>query len=120
MTPKLVFRESEMTRMKDICGEAIDLINSETTSARGLSIATIYVEPGKRSTRHFHKRMEEIYYFIEGTGRVSIGDDVYDVGPGSACYIPINMLHQIENIGSSTLKLVSVDSPSFDPMDTFQ
>ena len=116
---KLVFNESEIVGEADICGKAIDLINRESSDCESMSIATILINPGDSSQRHFHKVMEEIYYFVEGEGLVELGGEICHVGPGIAVFIPRNLLHHIENTGSTTLKLISVDSPPFDTQDIY-
>ena len=61
----LVVHEDDGRREEDICGLAIELINEETSLPKLMSIATIYVDPGKSSQLHYHLRTEEIYYLLE-------------------------------------------------------
>ncbi|MEY2519416.1 MAG: hypothetical protein QOF24_1175 [Verrucomicrobiota bacterium] len=117
MRLRLLADEKELPEQADICGAAIDLINAEVSPVRMLSLATIFIEVGKRSQPHYHKLMEEIYYFIEGEGTVTVGDELFVVEPGVAVSIPIGKIHQIINTGDRRLKLISADSPSFDPSD---
>ena len=103
----------------DFCGTALDLINSEVSQAKKVSIATIYVDAGKSSPMHYHKVMEEIYYFVEGTGTVTVGSQTFQVRPGSAVFIPVGERHQVTNNSDKPLKLISADSPPFNPDDIY-
>jgi len=44
--------------------------------------------PGQSTaTWHSHSKLEEIYLFLTGKGRMAVGDDVVPVGPGTAIRI---------------------------------
>lgn len=116
---RIFVHEDDVPPFPDLCGEAIDLINSEVSSAKKVSLATIYVEPGKSSPLHYHKVMEEIYYFVEGSGLVTVGSQTFEVRPGAAVFIPVGEPHQVINNSERRLKLVSADSPPFDPHDIY-
>jgi mannose-6-phosphate isomerase-like protein (cupin superfamily) len=117
---QLLFREVDGERTPDICGIAVDLINPDTVpSARG-SLAVIYIEPGRKSSRHYHKVTEEVYYFLEGFGCVVVEGEEITVEAGSAVYIPIGRVHQVSNTSPSLpLRFLSIDTPAFDVTDVF-
>jgi mannose-6-phosphate isomerase-like protein (cupin superfamily) len=117
--PQLHVTESDRPTVPDICGTAIDLINNKISSSKNISLGVVYISPGKSSTPHYHKVTEEIYYFLEGNGRVIIEDCVFKVGPGSSVYIPLGKLHQVINDSATSLKLLSADSPPYDTADIF-
>jgi mannose-6-phosphate isomerase-like protein (cupin superfamily) len=119
MRDRLFIHERDLTEQPDICGGALDLINSEVSKATRLSLATIFIEPGRSSQLHYHKMMEEIYYFIEGAGIVTVGSETFEVSPGAAVFIPIGELHQVKNHSDQRLKFISADSPSFDVTDIY-
>jgi mannose-6-phosphate isomerase-like protein (cupin superfamily) len=118
-TQRLHIREADGQEVKDICGFAIDLINPEFAGSKKISLATIFVDPHKSSKPHCHEVTEEIYYFIRGHGKVIVEDQAFNVGPGSAVYIPLRKLHQVINTSSTRLKFISADAPPFDPKDIF-
>jgi len=39
-------------------------------------------------TPHLHEDVEEVYHVIEGTGRMTIGDEEKNVTAGNVIYIP--------------------------------
>lgn len=116
---RLLADEATLPQEPDVCGAAIDLINKDVSPTKTLSIATIFIEPGKASRPHYHRVMEEIYYFIEGEGEVVIDEEVLAVKPGVAVAIPVGAMHQVINSSAHRLKFLSADSPSFEPQDLY-
>ena len=60
-------------------------------------------EPGGKHFPHEHESSEQIYYLVEGKARVRIGDETFEVGPGTVFYIPPNTDHELINIGDGPL-----------------
>jgi len=56
------------------------------------------MKPGGGMPRHTNK-VEHEQYVLQGRARIGIGDEVYEVGPGSVVFIPAGVLHWYENIG---------------------
>ncbi|MGH7494896.1 MAG: cupin domain-containing protein [bacterium] len=74
------------------------------------SLAVAYVEPGKSTYRHA-LRQTEVYYLIQGIGRMHIGEEVREVQIGDAIYIPPDQPQWIENIGENNLVFAAMVSP---------
>jgi mannose-6-phosphate isomerase-like protein (cupin superfamily) len=63
----------------------------------------------KRETRgHSHIDASEIYFFVEGNGRMRIGNREYDVEKGSVLLIPRGEYHKVSNLGNEKLLFVTV------------
>lgn len=82
------------------------------------SLAEARLPPGGVTTAHFHRQTEEIYYILEGTAQMKIGDELRIVGPGDAIAIPPGQIHQITNTGSCTLKFLCCCAPGYEHEDT--
>ena len=67
---------------------------------------------------HYHKNMTEIYYILEGVGRMRIGNEQQDVGPGDAIAIPPGEVHQITNTGEAALIFLCCCAPGYEHEDT--
>lgn len=80
------------------------------------SLAHAVVPPHKASTPHSLKT-SEVYYILEGTGRMHINDETADVKPGQAIYIPPEAIQYIENTGTSDLKFICIVDPAWRPED---
>jgi len=119
MTKKLVIHENEGEVVPDICGTAVEMINRKVSGSTKLSFAKLLIDPKKRSTRHYHKETEEIYYILSGSGKVVIGNETYDVNPGHAIFLPIGVFHEIINTSDQVLVFVCADAPVFNEQDVF-
>ena len=62
---------------------------------------------------HYHKKMHEMYFVLEGEGFIELDGEKIPVKPNSAVFIKPGCRHRA--IGK--LKIVNVPVPSFDPED---
>jgi len=74
------------------------------------SLAVAEVEPGERSYRH-RLRQTEVYYVLEGHGRVHVGHETADLSRGAAVLIPGGTEQWIENVADQTLRFIAIVSP---------
>jgi mannose-6-phosphate isomerase-like protein (cupin superfamily) len=70
---------------------------------------------GKGSYGHRHKTQEEIYFVIRGEVQFKLGDDVVDVGGGSAVRVAPSVVRSIWNDGPEDAELVIVSVRLDDP-----
>lgn len=89
------------------------LIDRTTSEITQCSLAEETLLPGQSVTAHRHRQLEEIYYILSGRGRMSVGDEQSDVGPGDAVYVPRGHSHTLENTGTEPIKLLLVCGPAF-------
>jgi quercetin dioxygenase-like cupin family protein len=89
------------------------LTSADRIPTRELTSGVCEIAPGGELALHCHPPLE-LYYFLEGTGVVTLGRDDYAVQPGSTIYIPGGTPHRIHNNGSTLLKLFYVF-----PVDSF-
>jgi mannose-6-phosphate isomerase-like protein (cupin superfamily) len=85
------------------------------TEAQSLAEASIGV--GRATTRHYHGASEEIYFVLEGRGRMELDGDVREVGPGEAVLIPPGAWHQIT--AEEPLRFLCCCAPAYSDDDTF-
>jgi len=74
------------------------------------SLALAEVMTGARTFRH-RLQCAEVYYLIEGEGRMHIGSETRTVRSGDAVFIPAGSEQWIENIGTQPLRFVALVSP---------
>jgi mannose-6-phosphate isomerase-like protein (cupin superfamily) len=98
--------------------EIRELLARRNSCIRKQSLAEARLPPGSQTAPHYHPQTEEIYYILEGTARMQIGDEVRSVGPGDAIAIPPGAIHTIENTGSETLKFLCCCAPGYEHEDT--
>ena len=98
--------------------EIRELLSHRNSSIRNQSLAEARLAPGSSTTPHHHPLTEEIYYILEGQGRMEIGDQTQTVGPGDAIAIPPGERHQIFNSGNVVLKFLCCCAPAYENEDT--
>jgi mannose-6-phosphate isomerase-like protein (cupin superfamily) len=98
--------------------EIRELLAHRNSCVRNQSLAEARLPAGAATTAHFHPRAEEIYYLLDGVGRMQIEGDVRDVVPGDAIAIPPGARHQITNVGQETLRFLCCCAPSYEHEDT--
>ena len=86
------------------------------TPAQSLAEATL--RPGQATDRHYHAASEEIYFFLEGGGRIEVDDVERDVVPGDAVLIPPGSWHRL-TAGEAGARFLCVCAPPYAHDDTF-
>jgi mannose-6-phosphate isomerase-like protein (cupin superfamily) len=65
------------------------------------------LQPTLSYERHDHQDHEEVYYIINGSGKIKIGDEVAKFRDGDVIYIPENTSHSITNDGSEMVEFLA-------------
>lgn len=71
------------------------------------------VEIKRGGKKHYHKKLTEIYIFLEGSGYLEIDEEKIPVKPLTAIMIFPLCRHKVYG----ALKLVNISLPPFDPRD---
>jgi mannose-6-phosphate isomerase-like protein (cupin superfamily) len=87
------------------------------TQVQSLAEATLEVE--QATERHYHRLTEEIYFVLKGQGKMEIDGETSHVRPGDAVLIPAGAWHQLENNGTSELRILCCCAPPYSHEDTF-
>jgi mannose-6-phosphate isomerase-like protein (cupin superfamily) len=88
------------------------------TPARNQSLAEATVPPGGQTMPHYHRRAEELYFFIAGRGRMRLGHEQRAVAAGDCVVIPPGMVHQLRNAADEPLVLLCCCAPAYAHEDT--
>jgi mannose-6-phosphate isomerase-like protein (cupin superfamily) len=101
-------------------GSAIrELLGPATVPARNQSLAEATIEAGGATKRHHHRIAEEIYFIVEGEGRMELDGQVATVGVGDAILIPPGAWHQITASDAGPLRLLCACAPAYSHDDTY-
>ncbi len=76
-------------------------------------IKEIMVKPGETLSLQMHHHRSEHWVVIEGTARVTCGDEVRLVSENESTYIPIGTRHRLENPGVVPLRIVEVQCGAY-------
>ena len=75
------------------------------------SLAVARVRPGERTLPHLLTDETEVYYIVSGRGRMRVGAEESELGPGDAVVIPAGSEQWIECSGDEPLQFVALVSP---------
>ena len=75
-----------------------------------LSVGLYVLEPGEPDGQSPHTE-DEIYYVVEGRGRITVGGEQRPVGPGAVIYVSTAVPHHFHDI-SERLTLLVVFAPA--------
>jgi mannose-6-phosphate isomerase-like protein (cupin superfamily) len=77
-------------------------------------IASLHVVDTQGEARmHYHKKLTEIYYILEGEGEMELDGETYLVKPGMTILIKPLCRHRLKG----NMKFLNVPVPAFDPHD---
>ncbi len=82
------------------------------------SLAEAIVPVGIKTVLHCHHNSEELYHVIAGLGRMTLGDNMFEVRSGDTVCISPGVSHCIENIGEDMLKILCCCAPAYAHEDT--
>ena len=100
------FRAGDGSFLRELLHPAKELLGI------GYSLAHASVRPGDRTLPHKLKGAE-VYVILEGTGRMRVGAEEAEVGPGQAVYIPPGEVQSLENTGASDLAFLCIVDPAW-------
>jgi mannose-6-phosphate isomerase-like protein (cupin superfamily) len=105
------FTTIDGSQIREIAGRAVG-----TTLNQSLAEAT--VPPGGTTVEHFHRETEEIYFFMEGQGRMRLAADECEVRAGDAVVIAPGIRHKVWATGEEPLRFLCCCSPAYSHEDT--
>jgi mannose-6-phosphate isomerase-like protein (cupin superfamily) len=69
------------------------------------------------SVKHYHKETTEVYYILEGRGKMELNADVVDVEPGMVIYIEPGTAHRL--VSPEGVRTVVFGVPAYRMDDEF-
>ena len=76
-------------------------------------VKRIVVHPGAALSLQSHHHRAEHWIVVEGTAKVTIGEEVQLVSENQSVYIPLGAVHRMENPGKVPLTLIEVQTGSY-------
>ncbi|SRR3989344_2017506 len=80
----------------------------DLTTLKNLNLSLTELNPGKETGGHSHNEVDEVYVFIDGNGKIEIGEEKIQVKGGDVIAIPGGKFHKVFNEGSGVLSFWSV------------
>ena len=79
----------------------------------GYQVKRITVKPGAKLSVQMHHHRAEHWIVVSGTARVTNGDKTFLLSENESTYIPVGVIHALENPGKVKLELIEVQSGSY-------
>jgi mannose-1-phosphate guanylyltransferase len=76
-------------------------------------VKRITVKPGEKLSIQMHHHRAEHWIVVSGTAKVTNGDKTFLVTENESTYIPIGVIHALENPGVLPLEIIEVQSGSY-------
>lgn len=95
-------------RQNETLRDTYFLIDPETSPSKNLKMGFTIVYANGKTTGHAHTDHEEVYYVIQGRGKMVVGDSEYEITTGDALYVPFGLFHTTYNTGILPLHLLWV------------
>jgi mannose-6-phosphate isomerase-like protein (cupin superfamily) len=93
------------------CGTAKRAFTDDADQVASLHVLDVCED----SRTHYHKKMTEIYYVLDGQGQIELDGLRFDIEPGSSILIKPGCRHRA--IGK--LKILNIPIPAFDSTDEY-
>lgn len=114
MDPKFISTDESLEFYTEERCHIIEFINE--TNDRNQSLARARVEPGVTTAWHLLRDTVELYYVLEGSGNLELGEDFSKIiSKDDVVKIPANMPQRVSNTGSVDLVFLCICAPAFGP-----
>ena len=82
--------------------------------ATHFAMGMVTLEPNGGQVPWHNQEQEEIYFIVEGTGEMCLGDEKSTLSTGQAVYIPPGVFHQLSNTGPTPMRMIYCYGPAGD------
>jgi mannose-1-phosphate guanylyltransferase/mannose-6-phosphate isomerase len=76
-------------------------------------VKLITINPGASISLQLHHHRSEHWVVVSGTGRVTRGDEVFQLYENQSTFIPVGVKHRLENPGHIPLEIIEVQSGGY-------
>jgi len=83
------------------------------TECERFLVKRILVQEGKSLSLQMHHHRSEHWVVVKGTAKVTKGEESFLLAENQSTYIPIGVVHRLENVGKMPLEIIEVQSGSY-------
>ncbi|MGI8920260.1 MAG: cupin domain-containing protein [Solirubrobacteraceae bacterium] len=87
-------------------------------AVRNQSLAEARIQVGLETAEHYHRKTEELYYFLSGSAELRVDDELIEVHAGDCVTIRPGVVHKLWNTGTEELVLLCCCAPAYSDEDT--
>jgi mannose-6-phosphate isomerase-like protein (cupin superfamily) len=92
------------------CGQSTRLLTAVDGAPCSLHVTAI-----RDSARHYHRETTEVYYILEGTGKIELNNDWHAIEPGTVIWIEPGTRHRV--VSEAGISTIVFGLPAFNPAD---
>ena len=96
---------------QSVPGETMLYKVNGTETQGALDVFVLAVQPNSGPPLHIHHHQHETIYFLKGSYKVQLGDEVFRCEPGGFVYIPIGVRHAFLNVDAQPGECMITFSP---------
>jgi quercetin dioxygenase-like cupin family protein len=111
LEPYTVTRSQERQAYWLVHEQLTPLVGAAETNGQYDVVETVAM-PNGGPPPHLHRREDELFLVVEGTFQFIFNDQATTAGPGTAVFLPRDVVHTYNNVGDTPGKLLVVASPS--------
>jgi len=78
------------------------------------SMGYVTLDPNGGQVPWHNQDQEEVYFIVDGTGEMCLGDEIQKMEAGQAVFIPPGVYHQLTNVGDEPLHMIYCYGPAGD------
>ena len=82
--------------------------------ATAFAMGNVTLEPNGGQVPWHNQEQEEVYFIVEGTCEMCLGEERRTLTAGQAVFIPPGVFHQLTNIGDTPARMIYVYGPAGD------
>ncbi|MFC1550793.1 cupin domain-containing protein [Candidatus Neomarinimicrobiota bacterium] len=115
----MIISKTDVKAEKVINGNFFQLINPQNSKIENFDISILEVDPGKSGKKHYHKSGEEVFYILDGKGKINIDDQDFSIQKGDCINIERGQPHYLKNDSSQKLVVLLINSPPLSDADHY-
>ena len=82
-------------------------------SGKNFQVKKLHVNPGAKLSLQKHHKRAEHWVVVSGTATVTNGENYLTLTKGESTYIPVGVIHALENKTNQALEIVEVQSGTY-------
>lgn len=82
--------------------------------AQNFAMGMVTLDPEGGQVPWHNQDQEEVYFVVEGTGEMCLGEEVSELSTGQIVQIPPGVFHQLSNKGKTPLRMIYCYGPAGD------
>src|SRR4051812_19130773 len=98
-------------------GTSRRLIGKAVNGSPDLLVSVLTMEPHQYHPLHFHPNMGEMYYVVEGSCEIRVGDETRTCTRGTAIYTPAGTAHSVRTGDEGCSVMVAFPEGDWDKIE---